>query len=110
MSATIVISEQTAEHLANLPLAGQDADGKVRALLEAEYRRQLARYTLADHQLRDKYHMTQAEFERQRLVEQRGFTWEVESDASEWELVVSGARTIRRKLTELLGKALDDVV
>jgi hypothetical protein len=109
MSATIVISEQTADHLANLPLVGQDADSKVRALLEAEYRHQLARYALTDRQLRDKYQMTQEEFERQRLVEQRGFTWEVEADASEWELAVSGARTIRRKLTELLGKTLDDL-
>ncbi len=104
MTTTIIVSEQTAEHLAALPLAGEDADSKVRALLEAEYRRQLSRYRLTDRHLSEKYAMTFAEFELQQMVKQRGFTWEVEADASDWELAVSGIRTMGRRLAELVGK------
>jgi hypothetical protein len=109
VSITITVSEQTAEHLASLPLAG-DADGKVRALLEAEYRRQLSRYSLTDRLMREKYNLTLTEFERQKVTAQRGFTWEVESDAAEWELAVSGMKTLRRKLADLLGKSADDAI
>lgn len=104
---SITLSERTSEHLASLPLAG-DPDEKVRALLEAEYRRQLSRYSLTDRLMREKYQLTFEEFERRKIVAESGFTWEAELDASEWELAVSGLRTVRRKLADLLGETADD--
>ena len=110
MSVLIAVSEQIAEHLNQLPLMGNraDLDSKVRALLEVEYHRQLSHYRRIDRQLSEKYGLTLEEFERQQIVKQRGYSWDVESDASEWSFALSGIRTARRKLTELLGKALDD--
>jgi len=110
MSVTITLTEQTAEHLDDLrlPDTKADADSKVRALLEAEYRRQLARHTQADRVLSEKYGVSFEEFQHQHLVEQAGYAWEAESDASEWEFALSGIRTARRKLTGLLGKTPDE--
>ena len=52
MSVMIAVSEQIAEHLNQLPLMGNraDSDSKVRALLEAEYHRQLSHYRRIDRQ------------------------------------------------------------
>ena len=110
MSVMIAVSEQIAEHLNQLPLTSNraDPDSKVRALLEAEYHRQLSHYRQIDRQLSEKYGLTFEEFQRQQIVKQRGYSWDVESDASEWAFALSGIRTARRKLTELLGKAPDD--
>jgi len=98
--ATIIVSSKTAEHFKDLPLDA-DADGKLRALLEAEYRRRLSRYNLVDRSLRKKYGMSFSDFERNKMVEQQEFSWSVESDAIEWDLASSGIRTMQRKLAEL---------
>ena len=42
--------------------------------------------------------MSYDEFERQRVTEQRGYTWEVESDAMAWETAVDGVRTVQKQL------------
>jgi len=97
---TIIVSSKTAEHFKDLPI-NTDADGKLRALLEAEYRRRLSRYNLVDRSLRKKYGMTFDKFEEKRIVEQKGFSWDVESNAIEWDLAASGIRTMQRKLAEL---------
>ncbi|MBU0491341.1 MAG: hypothetical protein KKA73_19320 [Chloroflexi bacterium] len=104
MNVRITVSEQTAQHLQQLPLAqATDVDSKLRSLLGAEYRRRLSRYSLTDRRLRAKYGMPFDEFERQEVVKQRGYSWDVESDAVEWDLAVSGIRTMHRALAELLG-------
>jgi hypothetical protein len=103
LGTTIVVSKETARHLESLPLGLADLDGKLRALLEAEYRRRLSRYSLTDRVLRRKYGMTYEEFEAHNLVKERGYSWEVESDAIAWETAVDGMRTMQRKLEELLG-------
>jgi len=99
-STMIMVSEETARHLDALSFAAS-TDGKLRALLIAEYRRQFARHDMVDRILRQKYKMTFEEFEQQRIVEQEGYSWEVESDAIEWDFAVSGIRTMHRKLAEL---------
>ena len=109
MSVVITLSEQTAKHLSHLSVAGaQDDDGKVRALLEVEYRQQMAHASRIDQALRDKYQLTFEEFQNQNTVAQRGYTWDVEADAAEWEFALSSWRTARRQLTELLGKISDE--
>jgi hypothetical protein len=47
--------------------------------------------------------MTYEEFEARNLVKERGYSWEVESDAISWETAVDGMKTMQRKLEELLG-------
>jgi len=51
MSTTITVSEEMARHLDSLPPRGADFEDKLRALLEAEYRRRLTRHSLTDQQL-----------------------------------------------------------
>jgi len=52
-----------------------------------------------------KYGMTLDEFDATGVVEARGYSWEVESDAGEWELAVDGIRSMRRRLEELLAES-----
>lgn len=103
LDTTIVVSKETAQHLESLPLGFDDLNAKLRALLEAEYRRRLSRYSLTNRVLRRKYGMTYEEFEAHNLVKERGYSWEVESDAMAWETAVDGIKTMQRKLEELLG-------
>jgi len=103
LDTTIVVSKETAQHLESLPLGFDDLNAKLRALLEAEYRRRLSRYSLTDRVLRRKYGMTYEEFEEHNLVKERGYSWEVESDAIAWETAMDGVKTMQRKLEDLLG-------
>ena len=98
--ATLAVSERIARHVASLPVAG-DTDHKLRTLLESEYRRRLSRYSLTDRLLREKYGLSFEEFEQQKITAQRNYSWEVESDAVEWDLAISGIQTMQRRLTEL---------
>jgi hypothetical protein len=103
MSITITISNDVAQHLKSLSLGEvTDVNETLRGLLEAEYRRRLARYSLTDRQLTQKYDMDFETFERQQMTQQYGYTWEVESDAITWETAVDGIRTMQRQLAELI--------
>lgn len=93
--------ERTRQLLEEPLLGEQDLDTKVRLLLEAEYLRRLGRYRRLDRILTRKYGMTFEGFVARRIVQQKGYTWDVESDAMEWETAVDGVRTIERKLQEL---------
>ena len=90
------------------PLLGeQDLDTKVRLLLEAEYLRRLGQYRRVDRLLTQKYGMTFEEFVTRRVVQQREYTWDVETDAMDWETAASGMKTMERKIQELreMGRA-----
>ena len=100
MSETMLL-ERTRQFLEEPLLGEQDLDTKVRLLLEAEYLRRLGRYRRLDRTLTQKYGMTFEEFVACRLVQQKGYTWEVETDAMDWETAVGGIRTMERKLQEL---------
>ncbi len=93
--------ERTYQFLEEPLLGGQDLDTKVRRLLEAEYLRRLAAYHHTDRILSRKYGMTFQEFGDRRVVQQQGFTADVETDAMDWETAVSGIQTIERKLGQL---------
>ncbi|MEJ5198741.1 MAG: hypothetical protein WHX53_07445 [Anaerolineae bacterium] len=104
MSVVATLSETVIQHLNNLSLGeATSINDKLRLLLEAEYRRRLARYSLTNRQLTQKYQMSFEDFERQRITEQQGYTWEVESDAIAWETAVDGLRTIQQQLDDLRG-------
>ena len=100
MSETRLL-ERTRQFLEEPLLGEQDLDTKVRLLLEAEYLRRLGRYRRLDRTLAQKYGMTFEEFMARRVVQQKGYTWDVETDAMDWETSVDGMRTMERKLQEL---------
>jgi hypothetical protein len=79
----------------------QDADAQVRRLLEMEYLRRLAAFRHTDRVLRQKYAMDFREFVDHRVVQRREFSFDVETDAVNWETAVSGIQTMERQLHEL---------
>lgn len=88
------------------PLLGeQDVDTKVRSLLESEYLHRLARYQRVDRELGQKYRLTFTEFNAQRIVKRNNYTWDVESDAIDWETAIGGIKTMTAKLQELKASA-----
>ena len=97
----IAILKRTQELLEEVPLGGKDVDSKVRHLLRSEYLRRLSQYRRADVLLTQKYGMSFDEFISRRIVRERGYGWDVESDAMEWETAVSGIKTMRRNIEEL---------
>lgn len=104
MNAVTTLSDNIMQHLKDLSFGeASTINDKLTLLLEAEYRRRLARYSLTDQQLAHKYGMSFQEFERQRITEERGYTWEVESDAMAWETAVDGLRTVQKQLSNLRG-------
>jgi hypothetical protein len=78
-----------------------DLDTKVCLLLEAEYLRRLRQYRRVDYFLTQKYEMTFEEFTVQRVAQREGYTWDVETDAMDWETAVGGMKMMMRKLQEL---------
>ena len=103
MSVTLIVSDRIARQLQHLQWAkGDKTEDKLARLIKGEYRRRLANYSLTDRQLTQKYDMSFDQFERQQITLDKGFTWEVESDAIAWETAVDGIRTVQRQLSELL--------
>jgi len=77
------------------------SDDQLQEMLRRDCLRKLAKYKLVDELLAKKYGMTFAEFDRQNLVAEKGFSWEVECDAQEWEMAIDGIETCLRKLEDL---------
>jgi len=100
MGETMLL-ERTWQLLQEPLLGEQDLDTKVCFLLEAEYLRRLGRYRRLDRILAQKYEMTFEEFLTHRVVQQKEYAWDVETDAVDWETAVSGMRTMERKIQEL---------
>jgi len=47
-----------------------------------------------DYLLTQKYEMTFEEFIAQRVAQQEGYTWDVETDAMDWEAAVGGMNAL----------------
>jgi len=76
---------------------------EIKEALINEYRRRLIRHKMVDESMRNKYGMSFSEFESSNVVRERKFSWEVESDAMEWEHALEGVRYVEQKLRELEG-------
>jgi hypothetical protein len=97
----VILRERTRQFLEE-PLWGErDVDSKICSLLEAEYLRCLRRHRRLDRTLTQKYEMTFEEFTERRVVQQKGYTWDVEQDAMDWETALGGMKMMKRKLQEL---------
>jgi hypothetical protein len=80
---------------------GKDIDTKVRLLLRSEYLRRLGRYRHVVQVLANKYGIQFDEFVTAEVVKEKGYSWEAEIDAMNWETAISGIKTMERKLAEL---------
>ena len=72
----------------------------------SEYERRLVLYRLTDERFKKKYKMNFTEFEKKNLVKEKGFSWEVEKDAMEWEHAVEGIESLQEKINKI--KKTDD--
>ena len=86
---------------------GGDVDAKLAKVVDEALARRLHHYQYIDRRMQQKYGMPFAEFRGRRVVAQRSYGFEVESDFWEWELAVDGIATIERRLSELR-QAADD--
>ena len=74
---------------------------EIREALINEYRRRLIRYKMVDAAMRKKYGMSFNEFDSGNVVKERKFSWDVESDAMEWEHALEGVRYVEHKLKDV---------
>ena len=77
---------------------------EIKEALLNEYKRRMIRYRMVDESMKKKYGMPFGDFESQNIVKEKGFSWEVESDAMEWEHAIEGSRYAEQRLKDL-GKA-----
>lgn len=67
-----------------------------------EYKRRLFIYEFVNEKMTHKYGMSFEEFEREKVVEKKNFSWEVEQDTMEWEHAVEGIRYCKEKIKEIM--------
>jgi len=63
--------------------------------------RQLGQYRRVDLLMQQKYGISFEEFVSQGVVRKKEYSWDVESDAMEWETAISGIKTMERNIGEL---------
>lgn len=95
------ISDELASYVTEL-FPDEKAENKIKRLIENELRRRLARYQLTIRNLETKYQMDFEAFTAQKIVEKKGYSFEVENDFCDWEMALDGLATIKRKLNKLL--------
>ena len=66
-----------------------------------EYERKTVLYKLTDERFKKKYGMNFSAFEKRNLVKEKGFSWEVEKDAMEWEHAVEGIKSLLKKIDKI---------
>lgn len=98
---TASILDRTKKLLNEAPLTGNNLDTKVLNLLRQEYLRHLGQYRRLDLLMQQKYGISFDEFVSRRVVRESEYSWNVESDAMEWETAISGIKTMERKLEAL---------
>jgi len=76
-------------------------EDELKEVLRRDYIRRLTRYRMIDDYYRKKYSMDFDSFEKTNIVKKQNYTFEVESDAQEWELAIDGIKTVEKKLKEL---------
>ena len=95
------VDNKVKEHLLFMNPGEDNLNKTIVELLEHEYRRRVSHYENMDKTFRKKYKMTFEEFEEKNVVKEENFSWDVESDAMDWEQAIDGIKTMRNKLGEL---------
>lgn len=76
-------------------------EDELKDVFQKDYLRKLTRYRITDDFYRKKYGMDFDNFQEANITEKQGYSFEVESDAQEWELAIDGIKTVEKKLKEL---------
>ncbi len=77
------------------------SEKELKEVVLSEYERRLVLYRLIDERFKKKYGMNFTEFEKKNLVKEKGFSWEVEKDAMEWEHAVEGIESLQEKINKI---------
>ncbi len=78
-------------------------EDELKEVLQRDYLRRLTRYRMTDDFYNKKYGMDFESFQKKNIVDKQNYSFEVESDAQEWELAIDGIKTVEKKLKELSG-------
>src|SRR4030067_374631 len=66
-----------------------------------DYEKKLVLYKFTDERLKKKYGMSFKDFEKRNMVKEKGFLWETEQDAMNWEHAVEGIRHLEEKIKKI---------
>jgi hypothetical protein len=94
------ISDELASYVTEL-FPDEKKENRIKRLVENELRRRLARYQLMIRNLECKYRMDFETFKAEKMVEQKGYSFEVENDFCDWEMALDGLKTISGRLSKL---------
>jgi hypothetical protein len=78
-------------------------EDELKEVLRRDFVRKLTGYRLTDDSYKKKYNMDFVSFQKANIVEKQDYTFEVESDAQEWELAIDGIETVKKKLKDISG-------
>jgi hypothetical protein len=70
-------------------------------LITNELKRQLLEYKLIEKKLAKKYGVSFEEFKRNEVVKKENYSFEVEEDYCDWELVIDGIATIEKAIQNI---------
>ncbi len=76
-------------------------ENELKEAVISDYEKKLVLYKLTDEKLKKKYGMNFKEFEKRNMVKEKGFSWDIENDAMEWEHAVEGVRHLREVLRKI---------
>lgn len=75
-------------------------EGTIKLIINELKRRQLE-YKLIGKKLAKKYGMSFEEFKRNEVVKKKNYSFEVEEDYCDWELVIDGIATIEKEIQNI---------
>ena len=78
-------------------------EDELEEVLRRDFVRKLTGYRMTDDSYKKKYNMDFVSFQKANIVEKQNYTFEVESDAQEWELAIDGIETVKKKLKDISG-------
>ncbi|MGR3220681.1 MAG: hypothetical protein ACUZ8H_12830 [Candidatus Anammoxibacter sp.] len=73
------------------------SEKEIEVAVLGEYEKRFVLYKLANEQFKRKYSMDFEGFEKRNMIEEKGFSWEVEKDSMEWEHAVERYKIYGRK-------------
>ena len=88
-----------------MKLADIIPEKEIKEAVLGEFEKRLVLYKLTDEQLKKRYKMSFKEFDEKNVVKKKGFSWDVEQDAMNWEHALEGIRHLERKMRKI--KALN---
>jgi hypothetical protein len=84
-----------------MKLADLLPEKEIKDAVLSEYEKRLALFKLADEKFKKKYGMSFQEFEKNNLVAEKGFSWDIEQDSMNWEHAIEGIRYLGDKIKKI---------